>query len=203
MKKELVAIYGGTFSPPHIGHIRAAEAFQRALDPDRLLIIPSAKPPHKAPVHGAADADRLAMCRLAFSSIPSTEISDLELLRKGRSYTVDTLLSLSSRERRLVMLVGTDMFLSLDTWRRAEEIFALTEIAFIRRESDPDMQTQLNRKRDEYTSRYGVCIHEITCDATVISSSELRRRIAAGISTEGYLTTEVEAYIQKWHLYQD
>ncbi len=201
--KKLLAVYGGTFSPPHIGHIRAAEAFRRAVDPDRLLIIPSAIPPHKSPVRGASDADRVEMCRMAFSAIPGAEISDIELHRAGRSYTVDTLRALAAEGQTVIMLIGTDMFLSLDTWYCAEEIFRLAEIAVIRRENDPENAQKIAQKKQEYINRYGARIHGILCDATVISSSEVRERILAGLPTEGYLTAEVEEYIRKWHLYRD
>ena len=202
-QNKLLAIYGGTFSPPHLGHIRAAEAFLRALEPDRLLIVPSAIPPHKAPVRGASDADRLELCRLAFSEIPEAEISDIEIRREGRSYTVETLRALSAAGQTLVMLIGTDMFLTLDTWYCAEEIFRLTEIAVIRREKEPQNDLAVARKKAEYIDRYGARIHEIACDATVISSSEVRQRLRDGLSTEGYLTAKVEDYIRKWHLYRD
>ncbi len=202
-QNTLLAIYGGTFSPPHRGHIRAAEAFSEALGPDRFLIIPSAIPPHKAPVRGASDSDRLALCRLAFSKVHGAEISDIELRREGRSYTVDTLRALFAEEQTIVMLIGTDMFLTLDTWYSAEEIFKLAEIAVIRREEDPEKTLAIAKKKEEYIERYGARIHEIPCEATVISSSEIRQRLRDGVSTEEYLTAEVEDYIRKWHLYRD
>lgn len=202
-QNKLLGIYGGTFSPPHLGHVRAAAAFSRAIEPDRLLIIPSAIPPHKAPVRGASDADRMELCRLAFSTIHGAEISDIELRREGRSYTVDTLRALSSEGQTIVMLIGTDMFLTLDTWYCAAEIFKLTEIAVIRREEDPGQALAIAKKKEEYVDLFGARIHEIACEATVVSSSEVRQRLRDGASTEEYLTAEVEDYIQKWHLYRD
>ena len=202
MMTETLAIYGGTFSPPHIGHIRAAEAFYDAIRPSRLLVMPSATPPHKAPVAGADDEARLAMCRLAFSHIPHTEVSDLEIARQGKSYTVYTLRALAAPGRSLCMLVGTDMFLTLDSWYMSREIFALSEIAVMRRESDPGKTALLKKQEKRLTEEFCARVRFIDADVTEISSSDLRARITAGLPTEGYLTEEVEAYIRKCHLYQ-
>ena len=200
---ETLAIYGGTFSPPHLGHVRAAEAFLRAVEPDRLLIIPSAVPPHKAPVTGAGQEARLAMCRLAFAHIPKAEVSDIELVRKGKSYTVDTLRALEAENRRIVMLVGTDMLLSLDTWYCAEEIFERAEIAVMRRENDAEKALLLCETAEKYRKQYGARVHVIEAEPFEISSTELRRRIAAGASALEYLPKEVEAYIEQCRLYQN
>lgn len=201
-KRKTIALYGGTFSPPHLGHIRAAEAFFRAVLPDRLLIVPSAIPPHKDPVSGADDEARLAMCRLAFASIPSAEVSDMEIRRHGKSYTVETLRTLTGPQVRLVLLVGTDMFLTLDTWFSFEELFSLAEIAFVRRENDLETAALLEEKGRLYTEKYGARILGISTDVTEISSSELRRRIAHSESLQGYLLPEVEAYIKARGLYR-
>ena len=199
---ETLAIYGGTFSPPHLGHVHAAEAFYRSVSPDRLLIIPSAVPPHKAPVSGAGIEDRLAMCRLAFSHIPNTEVSDIELMRSGKSYTVDTLRQLCAENRRIVMLVGTDMFLTLDTWYCAEEIFSLAEIAVIRREQDGETTRRLLKKADEYQNLYKARIRFIDAEPFEISSTALRSCIAEGRSVSRYLSKTVEEYIEKCQLYR-
>ena len=199
---ETLAIYGGTFSPPHLGHVRDAEALSRSVEPDRLLIIPAAVPPHKAPVSGAEAADRLAMCRLAFSHIPNTEISDMELMRSGKSYTVDTLRLLSAVPRRIIMLVGTDMFLTLDSWYCAEEIFALAEIAVIRREREDDATRSVLQKADEYQRKHGARIHFIEAEPFEISSTALRACIVEGKDVSHYLPGAVEEYIKKCHLYQ-
>ena len=199
---ETLAIYGGTFSPPHLGHVRAAEAFLREIDPDQLLIIPAAIPPHKDPVSGASAEDRLAMCRLAFSHIPKARISDMELLREGKSYTVDTLRALKRRGRRLIMLVGTDMFLSLDTWYCAEEIFSLSEIAVIRREEDKEMFGRLKKTAEDYREKYGACTHFIKAAPFEISSTVLREHIVNGKPVSQYLPEAVEEYIRKCRLYR-
>ena len=117
-----LGIYGGTFSPPHMGHVLAAEAFVREIALDRLLIMPTAIPPHKEAHDVPADEHRLALCRLAFEGIAGAEVSDLELRRGGRSYTYLTLRELQREDQEIFFLCGTDMLLSLDSWRNADEV---------------------------------------------------------------------------------
>ena len=93
---ERIGIYGGTYNPPHIGHLRAAEYAVEALKLDRLLLIPTGVSPHKEMASGAGSADRLGMLRLSAKGIEKAEVSDIELKREGRSYTVDTLRQLKA-----------------------------------------------------------------------------------------------------------
>ncbi len=197
---ETIAIYGGTFSPPHNGHVRAAEAFFAAACPDRLLIVPTATPPHKALVPGATAEDRLAMCRLAFSGIARTEVSDIELRREGKSYTVDTLRALSAKGRRLALLTGTDMFLTLEGWYRAEEIFALADI-YVMRRFDDGGETIL-ATAEEYRARYAARVHYIETEPFAISSTELREMLKNGEDPRDVLPPDVLEYIKKCNLYR-
>ncbi len=203
MKKETFAVFGGAFSPPHRGHIRAAEAFFRAVEPERLLILPSSVSPHKAPVDGACDSDRLAMCRLAFSHIPRTEVSDMEYRRPGKSYTVLTLRELSQKGRRLVLLVGTDMFLTLDTWHCAEEVFRLADIAVIRREDESETHHAIKAQAEQYKERYGARILTIDASPLTVSSTEVRGILKSGGDTADLLTPEVAEYIKERRLYRE
>ena len=132
MKKKRVGVYGGTFSPPHIAHVRVAKAFSDALSLDKLLIIPAFLPPHKQVDKNISANTRLEMCRLAFSDIENAEVSDIEIARGGKSYTAITLESLSSDDVELFLLCGTDMFLTLDSWYSPKKIFerAAHEITF-------------------------------------------------------------------------
>ena len=142
------------------------------------------------------------MCRLAFSSIPAAEVSDIEILRQGKSYTVETLRVLAAPGVHLVLLVGTDMFLTLDTWYSFRELFQLAEIAYVRRESDPGAADLLESRTREYQEKYDARIRPLSVKATEISSTELRRRITNGESLDGYLLPEVEAYIKEKGLYR-
>ena len=110
-----IGIYGGTFSPPHNGHLAAARAFMEQMWLDILYVIPAAIPPHKQMAEPVSAADRLEMCRRAFAGMEGVYVSDMEIRRGGKSYTVDTLRELSGDDRRLFLLCGTDMVLTLDS----------------------------------------------------------------------------------------
>lgn len=179
----------------------AAESFLEQLALDRLLIIPTAEPPHKTEAAGASAIDRLEMARLAFGEDDRRiEISAFEIERGGKSYTISTLEHFAPGNE-LFMLVGSDMFITLDEWRRAEDIFALTDIALKRREGDPRLDIIIKQKADEYRSRFGARIHFIASPTLEVSSTELRERIANGdISTE-LIPEGVADYIRTRGLY--
>ena len=198
MKREILAIYGGTFSPPHIGHVRAAEALSASLSPDRFMVIVDNLPPHKELDGGATADQRLEMARLAFGHIPNVEISDMEIRRGGRSYTSETLTHLSKEGRDLYFLCGTDMFLSLPTWRSPEIIFEKAAICLVRREEDGDITEQIQNAKDKYEHEFGARICMIDAPVKEISSSELRRDLAAAPwRAEKELSPAVYAYIRK------
>ena len=134
-----IGIYGGTFNPPHLGHVLAARAAKEALGLDKVLLVPDAQPPHKALPEGSPiPAQRVEMTRLAVRDEPWLEVSELELSRPGKSYTSDTLRLLSGQypNDTLYLLMGTDMFLSLHTWHEPEVICGLAVIVGMNREED-------------------------------------------------------------------
>ncbi len=202
MKNERLGIYGGSFSPPHRGHTEAAAAFLQAAKLDRLMIVPALLPPHKTLDGEATPKERLAMCQLAFSALPNTEISDRELCRGGKSYSVLTLRELSAPGRELFMLVGTDMFLTLDTWHLAEEIFSLASIVLIRRENDPENTRKIEEKSVEFKERYGARLLIPKTHVVQISSDEIRTALREGRDVSAWLAPEVEGYIRQCHLYR-
>lgn len=202
MKNETVGIFGGTFSPPHLGHTAALSAFLKQEKTDRMLVIPTAVPPHKQLKGDATPEQRLTMCRIAFSELPVT-VSDIEMKRGGKSYTVDTLKQLSCEGRRLILLCGTDMFLSLDTWYCAENIFALADIVYARRERDRDNDALLLKKAEEYRRRFGAVVRPLASSVIEISSSEVRDALMKGKNTTHFLHPDVARYIQKWQLYRN
>lgn len=201
-EKQKIGIYGGTFNPPHVAHVRACEAFYNAVKPDLLLVIPDFLPPHKE-VEGTATADeRLEMTRLAFESIPCANVSDMEIARGGRSYTAITLSELSMPDRELYFLCGTDMFLSLDSWYKPEVIFSLATICYVRRENDKENDKKISERTDYYKKRYNAKIIPVSADVTELSSSELRQKIKSGADITELLPEKVNNYIQKRGLYQ-
>ena len=145
-----VGIYGGAFSPIHIGHVAAAKAFMEQMWLDVLFVIPTGNSPHKQMSAGASDSDRLEMCRRAFEGVEGVIVSDLEIRRQGKSYTVDTLRELSGDDRRLFMLCGTDMILSLDTWRDPDGIFELCYPVYVRRDKDAMIDNMIVNLYEEF-----------------------------------------------------
>ena len=128
--KRRIGIYGGTFNPPHSGHVHLARTLAQALGLERVLIIPANLPPHKQAHELASGADRMEMCRLAFPDEPF-EISGLELSRGGKSYTCDTLAALQKQygNAEFYLFMGTDMLLSFHQWRNPGEILRMCRLA--------------------------------------------------------------------------
>ena len=115
IRKPFVAMYGGSFNPIHTGHIQLAQYFVSELGLEKLLLIPDNTPPHKSSSAMVSPRHRYNMCLLAAENLPKIEVSDIELKRQGKSYTVDTLIQLSKiyKNSQLFLIMGADMFLSL------------------------------------------------------------------------------------------
>ena len=196
-----IGIYGGTFGPPHFGHVRAAEEFFKQMELDLLYIIPTAVPPHKQVDAGDDPRHRLAMCELAFGNMPRVIVSDMEIARGGKSYTVDTLRALYGEDRRLFLLMGTDMMLTLDKWREPEEIFRLCYPIYMRRESDPIIEGQIIAKNNFYQEKYGKIVRRVPMEFVDVSSTAVRERVRAGEDITDVVPEAVAAYIRKEGLY--
>lgn len=196
-----VGIFGGTFSPVHNGHVSAAKSFMEQMWLDILLVIPTGNSPHKEMSNGADAYDRLRMCEAAFKGIDGVVVSDMEIRREGKSYTVDTLRQLYDPENRLFLLCGTDMMLSLDKWKDADEIFKLCYPVYMRRENDEFITNLIIKKNAEYKEKYGRIATRITGDAVVVSSSEVREKIKKGEDISSLVPAAVEKYIKDKGLY--
>ena len=196
-----IGIYGGTFSPPHNGHIAAAKAFMEQMWLDFLYVIPTATPPHKEMDVPVDATHRLEMCRLAFSDVEGVYVSDMELRRGGRSYTVDTLRELTGPDRRLFLLCGTDMMLTLDEWREPTEIFKLSYPVYIRREKDAILDKKIVQKIADYNEKYGKVVRRIVTEPIELSSSLIREKLKNGKDVSGLIPASVEKYIRDNHLY--
>lgn len=195
-----IGIYGGTFSPVHNGHVIMAKNFIEQLKLDKLLVIPTFTPPHKSEDKGVSPWDRYEMLRLAFQGYDKTEVSDIEIKRRNVSYTIDTLRALEN-EGELYLLCGSDMFLTLETWREASEILRLAKIVLGRRESSDIIKEKIDKQRAFLEKTYGAEIYEIAFDAFEISSSEIRKLISENRSVSGLLPESVERYIAENRLY--
>lgn len=201
-----IGIYGGTFNPPHLGHMAAAKTAAQVLGLDKLIIIPTAQPPHKRLPEGSATPEqRLEMARLMADNLNMpgvAQVSDIELRRQGKSYTVDTLVAMAALypDAELWLLMGTDMFLSIHNWYKPEKIMELAGIcAFGRTEQDGEELFAPQRAflQDKYNAR----LTTITLPGLVdISSTQLREVLAAGRGEE-YLCPAVYGYILMNGLY--
>lgn len=201
-----IGIYGGTFSPIHNGHVEAAKAFMAQMWLDVLFIIPAGIPPHKQLKGDASAEDRLEMARLAFSGIDGVIVSDLEMRREGKSYTVDTLRAVHTMMHegdRLFLLIGTDMLLTLDTWREPGEIFRLAYPVYIRRESDQALDEEIVRCVARYNRDYGKVVRRIVSPVVKVSSTEVRAAVAAGMPIDRMVPPAVEDYIRTHGLYKE
>ena len=199
-----IGVFGGTFNPIHRGHLAAASAAAGQLSLDKILLIPDAIPPHKPLPSGSAGAEeRLEMVQLCTAEVSApAEVLDLELRRQGASYTCDTLAQLREQypEEELFLLMGSDMFLSFETWRQPERICDLATLAvFSRREESEAAAFARQKKRLEET--YGAHIRVLENPEVVeISSTELREKLSRG-EGRAYLTEPVYGYILRKGLY--
>ena len=198
-----IGIYGGSFNPPHLGHMAAATAAVKELNLDRLLIVPACDPPHKKlPEGSATPAQRLEMVAIMADQIPCAECWDTEILRDGTSYTVDTLEEAKRLwpEDELWLLVGSDMFLSLHTWRSPERIMELAGICAFDRDS-VDSREEFEVQREFLCNRYHANIVIIeNPDVVEISSTEIREALVRG-EGQRYLHETVYGYILREKLY--
>ena len=197
-----VGIYGGAFAPIHLGHVEAAKAFMNQMWLDVLFVIPTGQSPHKKMDRSASDADRLEMCRLAFEGVDGVIVSDIEIKRHGDSYSIDTLREMSDSDRRLFMLCGTDMMLTLGDWNDADEIFKLSYPVYIRREDDREFDKKIIEKNTEYFEKYGKYVIKLDAPVIDISSSEIRKRIKAGEDVSRYMDPKVLKFINEKGLYK-
>ncbi len=182
-----IGVYGGTFNPPHLGHVTAARAVFELLKLDLLLVVPDRQPPHKTLPEGSPTPEqRLEMTRLAAEQLGLGEkvrVLDVELKREGRSYTSDTLAQLKEQypEDELWLLMGTDMFLTIQSWHAPEKILSLAGIAaFGRTEADTEELFSVQREY-LYRTYPQARIFTLTIPGVVdVSSTELRAMLAQG-----------------------
>ncbi len=198
---ERIGIYGGTFNPPHIGHIRAAEQAIRLLKLDKLLLIPDRIAPHKQiPDHSPSPQQRLEMLKLAAAGMEKTEASDIELRREGTSYTWQTVCQLRETypDAQLVLLMGTDMFLNFLDWKEPKRILENAAIGVFYRGEKGERQAILSQKAE--LERLGGKVELVENQITSISSTQIRRLLAFQAADE-FLPEGVGSYIRDNGLY--
>lgn len=205
MKKyKKLLIFGGTFSPVHNGHLRAMQMCCAATAPDVLYVIPTATPPHKVRHDGATDKERMDMLHLAVGTLHiacPVVVSDIELLRGGASYTVDTVEALSPLADRILVYCGTDMLLTLDEWHDAARLMRAAEFVCMQREGDARLHDAILHKIAALQNTYGARITLIPDVPFEVSSSEIRASAARGETIELFVPHGVADYIAVHGLY--
>ena len=195
-----LGIFGGAFNPVHNGHINLAKSYLSSLALDKLLIIPTANPPHRSASGFASEEDRFNMLSLAFQNIDNIEISDIEFRRSGKSYTYDTVKELRKTytNDEIFLIIGEDQFLNFDSWYRYDELLKEVVLCTAARETDTQKALAEHAQR-LLGSKYGYYIADF--EPIVVSSSELRERLKAGEDVSDYLPADVYNYIKDKGLY--
>lgn len=200
-----LAIYGGSFSPPHIGHVLSARAYLDVSGADEIIIVPAKRPPHKSLDGMADDMQRLEMCRLAFCEDDvlrgKCKVSDYELMRDAVSYTIDTIEHfIKEGYTDISILIGTDMLLSFESWRRYIDLFKYVNIYYVDRYDDSKNETEQTAQR--YRIEYGARVNSIRVPVFETSSTDIRNKISRGESVKGLLSEKVNQYILKNGIYK-
>ncbi len=201
-----IGILGGSFDPVHMGHLVIAQDALERLELSELVFVPAAIPPHKQHMQQASPEDRLNMLRLATETDLRFSVSEAELRRGGVSYTIDTVraLSLERPDVEWVLVVGGDTLVDLHTWYKIDELLDLCKVAsFLRPGAENDSLERIRGKillpeaRREELLRNVVEAHRVE-----ISSTEIRMRVAEGLSIRYLVPQEVEMYIYEHGLYR-
>jgi nicotinate-nucleotide adenylyltransferase len=205
-----LGVLGGTFDPIHLGHVAAAEAAERELSLESIVLIPSRIPPHRAQPATASADDRVAMAELAAANRPGWSVSRIEIDREGLSYTYDTLIELQrlalserseSKGSQIFFITGADAFAEIATWSRYPAVLDLANFAVVSRPG-----ITLDSLREKVPSAFGrsssptrvILVEAHTPD---VSSTEIRQRVRAGQSLSGLVPDAVAEYISAHRLY--
>lgn len=214
---NLTGLFGGTFNPVHLGHLKVAEEVIRHLPLDQILFIPSYIPPHKSPGEVVAVRHRLKMVEIACRQHPAFKVSEVEARRPGPSYSIETLRNLKQAHPadRFFFIVGLDAFLEIDTWKDYPQLLRECSLIVVSR---PGFRLELSEKVIEKIKPANLINLEPGCflrpedlpDSSLIllatetpdiSSTDIRKRLRAGQSITGLVPPGVEAYILKHRLY--
>lgn len=196
-----LGIMGGTFDPIHLGHLHVAGAALDEAALDQILFLPDGDPPHKTP--NCPAASRLHMVNLAIQGEPRFIASDMEIRRRGRTYTVDSLLALKQEQprRELVYLIGSDTLFLFPTWRTAEKVAQLCTMLVVLREGDQVKEVRAEQAR--LNREYGLVSRLLKARGLPISSSQVREAIRQGEDIKALVPKAVAAFIQENRLYQN
>ena len=195
-----IGVLGGTFNPPHAGHLHAATAAKEALKLDTVILVPANQPPHKQiPLGSATPEQRLKMTELAAESI-GARVSTIEFEREGKSYTADTLRELASiyKGAQLWLIMGTDMFLTVQNWYAPEQIFAVAHIAVVAREET--RREEILSHKEKLEKDFDARVDIVDTHAIEVSSTRIRSTCAGKWD---FVPESVEKFIIENKLYQN
>lgn len=196
-----LGVLGGTFDPPHVGHLWLATLAADALGLDRVLFMVAAQPPHKRGRRISPSPDRLEMTRLAIAGDVTFELCPIELERPGPSFTIDSVAELQRlyAGASLFLLMAADSLAQIDTWREPDRLLDMIEWAIGPRPGSPlPRRAELRRRFGDAASR----IHLLKGPSLDVSASEIRRRVAAGQAIRYLVPVAVEALIAERGLYR-
>ncbi len=216
-------LFGGTFNPVHTGHLQVIQEAKESFNLDPIFIVPSAVPPHKESGDVADPKDRLEMTRLAFLGLDGFIVSDIEISRSGPSYTIDTVKQLKkelTKETELFLILGSDAFFEIDTWKSFQELFLLTPFIIMTRPGQlhnnekrtiSEIGDYLNKnvsdgylfsfKEGGFVNREKTTIYLLKVTPIDISSTSIRSGIKKRDHIKSMVTEEVYAFIKKKELY--
>lgn len=197
-----VAMFGGSFNPVHKGHTGIVSRMIEEFCLDTVYVIPTFSTPLKDNTPMVTPEHRLNMCRLAFADMDRVTVSDMEIQRQGRSYTVDTLRALKALHPNdeLFLIVGADSFMQLPLWYESQSIFTLaTMLTVSRGELEFD---ELKKRREEYIKLYGAKAEILAEPIALISSTEIRDTLADNNDASSMLHQNVYDYITECELYR-
>lgn len=211
-----IGLFGGSFNPPHIGHVNVATTVQKKLGLDIIHIIPAAQNPLKHPVEGPTPEQRLQMTALAFDTYGEKFlVNDCEIKRGGKSYTIDTLRWFQQQFPKddLYLIVGFDAFEDFGQWKDANQILELAHLIVVSRPGGdfPESKETLPEFFKPYAANFEFNVLELKTKKTIqflslkdieISAADLRKKIRAQRNTEKFLPLSVESYIREHHIYQ-
>jgi nicotinate-nucleotide adenylyltransferase len=208
----MIGVYGGTFDPVHLGHLRTAFEVRERLGLGRVLMVPARDPPHRGPT-GANTDQRRRMLTLALAGVPALELETCELERRGRSYMIDTLSDLRDRyaDDRLILILGQDAFLGLATWHRWQSLFDLAHIAVMTRPGSDNelpevLQAEVAPRWTQRASQLAEARTGLVCPVEVsqlaISATDIRQRVAEQRDPRFLVTDPVREFIIERGLYR-
>jgi len=186
-----IGILGGTFNPIHIGHLTIAQMVHEQMKLDKVIFVPSNLPPHKTGKNVASSGNRYHMIRLAIAGNPRFEISDFEIKREGKSYSIETVKHFQkfySQRTKFFFIIGDDLLPTLHTWRRVEEILKIVSFVVVNRPGFKERKSKIKVK-------------SISVPGLQTSSSYVRRRIISGKTAKYLVPDNVLEYIRRKKLY--